>query len=206
LLLLAAVLLGGCTRVHAALAVQGEDTVAGDVVLAVAGAPAPTVSVPPDLTDRLSVTPYHDQDYQGWRLKFSDLRFDEVNSLTGVVPQTRGRLRFDLHRAGGLVALNGQVDLSAMPVDRADVQLKVAFPGQVLNTDGSLDSGTVSWLFRPGQVSEFNATVSAPDPSAPSVSRWSLLVGLLVIIAAGAVVLLAKANRNPPVRTGGPGR
>jgi hypothetical protein len=38
------------------------------------------------------------------------------------------------------------------------------------------------------------------------VSRWSLLVGLLVIVAAGAVVLLAKASRNPPVRTGGPGR
>jgi hypothetical protein len=205
LLLVALVLLGGCTRVRAALAVQGDDTVAGEIVLAVAGGPAPALAVPPSLAGRVTVAAYRELDYQGWRLQFSGLRFDEVNSLVDVAPQAKGRLKFDLRRTGGLVVLKGQVDLASMPVDKADVQLKVAFPGEVSSSDGTLDSDAVSWVFTPGQVSEFTATVNAPDPGAPSIARWSLLVGAIVLAAAAVTVILAKAHRNPPVRSGGRG-
>ncbi|MBO0851907.1 MAG: DUF3153 domain-containing protein, partial [Pseudonocardia sp.] len=129
------------------------------------------------------------------------LGFDEVNALTSVAPGANGRFQFNLRRSGNLVALNGHVDLTAMPVDRADVQLKVAFPGEVTNTDGELDSDAVSWVFAPGEVSEFHALVSASDPNTPSVARWTLLLGGVVAAAAIGVVLLAKANRNPPVRS-----
>ena len=200
-----AAMLGGCTQVHTALAIQGDDTVAGEIVLGTAGGPPPTVTVPAPLAGRVSVTPYQDNTHTGSRLQFSGLRFDQVNSLVGVAAQANGRLRFELRRTGGLLVLGGQVDLSAVPVDGADVQLKVAFPGELVSTDGTATASTVSWVFAPGQVSQFNAVVSSPDPSTPSVGRWTLLVAAVVAAAAVAVVLLARAHRNPPVRTAGRG-
>ncbi len=198
-------LLGGCTRVRTALAVQGNDTVAGEIVIGRAGGPAPSVVLPAALAGRVAVSPYQSEDYQGSRLQFGGLRFDEVNALVDAVPAAEGRFRFALRRAGTRVVMAGQVDLTAVPVDRADVQLKVAFPGDVLSTDGRLDGATVAWKFTPGQVSEFNAVVNTPDPAAPSVARWALLVGAVVVAAAIGIVLLAKAHRNPPVRSAGRG-
>jgi len=205
-------LLGGCTQVRTALAIQGDDTVAGEIVIATADGPPPVVEVPGPLLGQVAVAPYQNAGYQGSRLQFSGLRFDQVNSLVTVAnslvtvaPKANGRFRFELRRTGGLVVLAGQVDLSPVPVDRADVQLKVAFPGELVSTDGSAEAGTVSWVFTPGQVSQFNAVVSSPDPSSPSVGRWTLLVAAVVAATAVAVVLLAKAHRNPPARSAGRG-
>ena len=205
LLLGALALLGGCTQVHTALAIQSDDTVDGDVLIGTAGGPAPEIVVPAPLAGQVSVAPYQDDGYVGSRLRFSGLRFDQVDSLSSVAPKAAGRVRFELRRTGGLISLNGQADLSAVPVDRADVQLKVAYPGDMVNTDGRADAGTVSWVFSPGQVSRFTAVINSPDPGAPSVARWSLLVAAIVAAAAVAVVLLAKAHRNPPVRGAGRG-
>lgn len=196
-------LLGGCTRVRAALAVQGDDTVAGDVVLGTAGGPPPGITLAPALVGRVSVTPYEEEGYEGSRLQFSGLRFDELNSLVTVSPAGAGRFRMNLRRAGNRIVLNGQVDLTAMPVDRADVQLKVAFPGDVVSADGKMDGNAVAWGFTPGQVSEFSAVIGAPDPAAPSVASWALLIAAIVAAAALSAIMLAKAHRNPPVyRTG----
>ncbi len=203
LVLLTATLLGGCTRVHTALAVQSDDTVAGEVVIATAGGPAPTIVLPPALVGRVSVAPYAMDDYEGSRLQFGGLRFAELNSLASVAPAAKGRFQLSLRRTGNRVILSGQIDLTPVSVDRADVQLKVAFSGELMNTDGKPDGGTVAWAFPPGQVSEFTAVIGSPDPAAPSVAGWALLVAAIVAAAAVGAVLLAKAHRNPPVRRAG---
>lgn len=200
LTLIALLGLTGCTRVRTALAVQADDTVAGDIVIARAGGQPPAVAVPPALAERVTVKPYREDGYQGSQLTFSDLRFDELNSLVTVAPQADGRFRFTLRRNGGVVILGGQVDLTAVPVDGADVQLKLAYPGDVVSSDGELDRGQLSWVFSPGDVSEFNAVISTPDPAAPSITGWALLVGVVVVAAAGGVILLAWRTRNPPSR------
>ena len=53
--------------------------------------------------------------------------------------------------------VTGRVDLTTVSVDRADFQLKISFPGEVLDTNGDADAGTVSWTFTPGEVGDFNA-------------------------------------------------
>jgi hypothetical protein len=83
-------------------------------------------------------------------------------------------------------------------VDQADVQLKVAFPGDVLDSDGQVDGTQVSWVFTPGQVNDFHAIAGSPDPAAPSVLGWSLAVAVIVGITAVMVVARARAQRNPP--------
>lgn len=206
--LLVALLTGGlvgCTRVRTALAVQADDTVSGEVVLATLNGPPPLISLPPALVGRVSVLPYSEEDYEGSRLQFGGLRFDELNSLATVVPATKGKFQFNLRRVGNRVLLNGQTDLTSVPADRTDVQLKIAVVGDLVSTDGKQDGSTISWTFPPGVVSEFSATVTSPDPAAPSVTRWALLVGAVVTAAAVGAVMLAKAHRNPPVRRTGRG-
>jgi hypothetical protein len=198
-------LLGGCTRVRTALAVQADDTVSGEVVAAALNGPPPAIALPPALIGRVTVLPYAEEDYEGSRLQFSGLRFDELNSLATAVPAAKGKFQFTLRRMGNRVLLNGQTDLTTVPADRTDVQLKIAVVGDLVSTDGKQDGDTISWSFPPGVVSEFSATVSSPDPAAPSVTRWALLVGAVVAAAAVGAVLLAKAHRNPPVRRTGRG-
>jgi hypothetical protein len=205
LLLVTGTLLSGCARVRTALAIQGDDTVSGEVVIATAGGPGPAIALPSGLVGRVTVSPYAEEDYEGSRLQFGGLRFDELNSLVTAAPAARGRFQFDLRRAGNRVVLNGQTDLTSVPADRADVQLKVAFAGDVINTDGKQDGATIAWTFAPGQVSEFSAVVGSPDPAAPSVGRWALLIGAIVTAAAIGAVMLAKAHRNPPVHRAGRG-
>ena len=83
-------------------------------------------------------------------------------------------------------------------MDKADFQLKVSFPGRVIETNGTDDAGTISWTFTPGQVNEISATVTYDDPQAPSVALWTLILGTIVAGTAVGVVLLARRNRNPP--------
>jgi hypothetical protein len=84
-------------------------------------------------------------------------------------------------------------------VDRADFQLKMSFPGDVIDSNGDIDDSTVSWVFTPGEVGDFNAVVAYADPNAPSPLNWTLMLTGLVALTAGAVVLVARRTRNPPV-------
>ncbi|MCY7342436.1 MAG: hypothetical protein LH603_11480 [Pseudonocardia sp.] len=104
-----------------------------------------------------------------------------------------------LRRVGGRVLVNGSVDLTTVSVDRADFQLKISFPGRVTETNGDIDSGTVSWTFTPGEVGDVTALVAYDDPNTPSAANWTLGLGAVVGAAALAVVVIARRTRNPPL-------
>lgn len=193
-------LTGGCARVRAALAVQPDDTVRGEIVLATpagsADDPGPQVSVPPDLD--VDVSAYRDEDYTGSRLSFSGLTFADVARLTSVVSGVDQRVQFTLRRVGNRVLAEGSADLASVSANRADFQLKITFPGEILETNGDVESGTVTWVFEPGEKGEIRAVAGFADPDGPSTVTWTLLLTALVGGAAGAVVWLARQDRNPP--------
>jgi len=196
-------LLGGCARVRTALAVQPDDTVTGEIVLATPGkAPTdkgPTVTLPPGLAPDVDVTPYRQEGYTGSLLTFSRLTFEQVGELTSAVGPSGDRVQFTLRRAGGRVLVGGSVDLTTVSVDKADFQLKISFPGQVVESNGETDAGTVSWTFQAGKVGDITAVVAYADPHAPSPLNWTLGLAGVVVLVAGSVVLLARRTRNPPV-------
>lgn len=203
---LALAALSGCARVRAGMAVQPDDTVDGTVEIATPdGAPGgegPPLSVPPDLADVVEVSPYEKDGYVGSTLRFSGLTFEQLGRLNLVGGVAGGRAELQMRRVGGRIAVQGRADLTTVPVDRSDFQLKISFPGEVVETNGEADGETVTWMFTPGEVGQINASVLSTDPNAPSTVGWTLLLGLLVAIAAGAAVLLARRNRNPPVHSG----
>lgn len=194
----------GCARVQAALAVQPDDTVAGEIVIATpAQGPedtGPAVTPPPELDGEVEVVAYDQDGYVGSVLRFGDLSFSEVGLLIGSAGPAGEAVSLDMRRAGSRVLVTGDIDLTSVPVDRADFQFKISFPGQVVETGGDLDgSGTVSWVFDAGQVSDVTAVAAFADPDAPSPTNWALLVAVLVAAASAVVALLARWNRNPPL-------
>jgi hypothetical protein len=206
-LLLALIVIGiglsGCARVRTALAVQPDDTVTGEIVIATPERgpddTGPAITVPSDLRSDVEVAAYKQDGYTGSVLRFANLNFEQVSQLSQVAGPAGGAVQFQMRRAGNRVQVNGQVDLKPVSVDRADFQLKISFPGEVLDTNGEDDSGTVSWTFTPGEVGEFNAVVGYNDPNAPSPLNWTILLAVLVAIASLGTVVYARATRNPPV-------
>lgn len=200
---LACVLLSGCARVRTALAVQPDDTVNGEIVLATPETSpedrGPAITLPPALESDVDVSAYRQDGYTGSVLRFSGLTFDEVATLTGAAGPAGDGVEFTLRRAGGRVLVAGSVDLTTVSVDRADFQLKISFPGQVLESDGDVDDDTVSWEFTPGEVGDIGAMVAYDDPNAPSALNWTLGLAAVVALVAGSVVVLARRTRNPPV-------
>ncbi len=201
--LLLSTLLGGCARVRAAMALQPDDTVTGELIFATPAKSAddagPTVALPPDLAKSIDVSTYRQDGYTGQLLRFTRLTFDQVTALTRAAFPSGDRVQFTLRRAGGRVLVKGSVDLTTVSVDKADFQLKMSFPGRVVESNGSVDSGTVSWTFTPGEVGDISATVAYADPDAPSPFNWALGLGGVVLIAGALVVVAARRTRNPPV-------
>jgi hypothetical protein len=203
-MVLIGLLLGGCARVRTALAVQPDDTVDGEIVLATPETgpedKGPKLTIPPDLQDSIEVSGYRQDGYTGSVLRFTGLTFPEVSELQGVAGGAVGTgTRLEIRRSGNRVVTSGKVDLTTVPVDKADFQLKISYPGELTESNGDADSSTVSWSFTPGQVDEVSAVVAFDDPNAPSALNWTLGLTGLVVLAAGSVVLIARRTRNPPV-------
>jgi len=159
----------------------------------------PAVTLPPDLAPLVDVTPYQQDGYTGTVLRFSQLTFDQTAALTRATIPGSERAQFNLRRAGGRVLVTGLIDLTTVSVDKADFQLKMSFPGRVVEANGESELGTVSWRFTPGEVGDINATVAYADPDAPSVLNWTIGLGAVVALAAVVVVVAARRTRNPPV-------
>jgi hypothetical protein len=186
--------LSGCIRVHAALAVSPDDRVSGELVVASVQVneqdTGPILTIPPELNDQVRAEKYFQDGYVGQKVTFTNLRFVDVAQLVQSISETK-QYRLSLRRAGDLVTLAGSVDLSQVPVDRADVQIKVAFPGSVSRTNGDEDGGTVSWSPKPGNVTEFDAIAQYSTGTGNSWVRWALLVGGAALLAAVVASLLA---------------
>lgn len=202
-LLVVGVAVGGCARVRTAMALQPDDTVTGEIVVATPERgpddTGPQITVPADIESDVDVSAYRQDGYTGSVLRFDGLTFDQVRLLNQVAGPAGNAAQFQLRRAGNRVQVSGRVDLKTVSVDRADFQLKISFPGDVLDTDGETDSGTVSWKFTPGEVGDFSAVVAYDDPNAPSPVNWTIGLGLLVAAAAAGTVWYARQTRNPPV-------
>ena len=203
-LLLACAALSGCARVRTALAVQPDDTVNGEVVVATPETgpddPGPTITVPEEISDDVEVSAYRQEGYTGSLLRFSGLTFDQLGLLSAAAGPAGQKVQFALRRAGNRLIVTGKADLTTVPVDRADFQLKITTSGEVLETNGDADGGTASWTFDPGKVGDVNAVIDADDPNAPSPLNWALVTAFLVALCCAAVVLAARRTRNPPVR------
>lgn len=186
--------LSGCLRVHAALAVSPDDLVSGKLVIAALPVnkedDGPKLTIPPELTEKVRTETYTDDGYVGQEVTFSELRFVDVTLLVESITTVK-QFRLSFRRSGDLVTMAGSIDLTQVPADRADVQIKIAVPGTVTRTNGEETDGTISWSPKPTAVTEFEAIARYTDSSGVSWAKWVAIVGGIAIGAAILVVLLA---------------
>jgi hypothetical protein len=114
--LVAALFLSGCARVRTALAVQPDDTVAGEIVVATPEQnpedKGPKISVPTELADAVDVGEYRQDGYVGSLLRFSDLTFEQVGQLSRVAGEAGDGSTLELRRPGNRVLVTGSIDLT----------------------------------------------------------------------------------------------
>lgn len=196
LLLLLAFAMGGCVRVRAAMAVGPDDLVSGTVQIATVQAKpedaGPPLSVPADLADKVTLAPYAEDGYIGQTVQFSQLTFEQVRTLSESVSTVTSRFKLNFRRSGDIVSMAGVIDLSQLRPDRVDVQIKIAFPGPIGKTNGAIElENNITWVAKPGQIMDINATSQYNDESGLSWTRWVLLVGAGAVGAALIVLVLA---------------
>ncbi|MFI9817253.1 DUF3153 domain-containing protein [Saccharothrix variisporea] len=195
-MLLAFFSLTGCVRLHAAMALSQDDRVSGEIVAATPPTrdndPGPQLRVPNELASRVTTKPYAQDNYTGTQLFFSGLTFDEVRALAAATSASSSRYQLSFRRSGDLVTMNGSVDLTQVPPERADIQVKISFPGEVVETNGrEEESSTIAWSPKPGQASMLEATVRYAGENSPSYFGWTMLLAGLTGGAALIVVVLA---------------
>ncbi|MGH3877853.1 MAG: LppM family (lipo)protein [Actinophytocola sp.] len=188
------VTLSGCVRIHAALAVSSDDLISGEIVVAALPASkddnGPSLTVPPELAEKVRTEPYTADGYVGQKVTLTGLRFNDLPLLVdSIANQQQYRLSF--RRSGELVTLAGSIDLTRVPPERADVQVKIAFPGRISRTNGDNTDGTISWEPKPEAVTEFSAVAQYSDKSGVSWTQWVVMVGGGAVGVAVLVVLLA---------------
>jgi hypothetical protein len=196
--------LSGCVRIQAALAVSQDDLVSGEVVVAALPTKnddqGPTLTIVPELASKVHMDKYAQDGYVGQKLTFADLTFADLTVLTESITEGK-QYRLSFRRSGDLVSMDGSIDLTQLPVDKSDVQIKMAFPGSVNRTNGLNDNGTVSWKPKPGAVTEFSVTAQYTDTSGVSWTKWVMIVGGSAIGVALLVLGLALFGHRRRERT-----
>lgn len=194
LVALMTVSLSGCLRIHAALAVSQDDVVSGELIIAALPVnqedDGPSLTVPAELEGKVRTEPYAADGYVGQKVFLSALSFSDVSLLVDSI-STEQHYRLSFRRSGDLVSLAGSIDLTRVPDDRADVQVKIAFPGRISRTNGDNTDGTISWEPKPESVTEFSVTAQYSDESGVSWTQWVVMVGGGAVGVALIVVLLA---------------
>ena len=208
MLLLVIPVLAGCVRVKASITISPDDLVSGDIVAA--AKPRNDKDVGPQLdpnlafSQKVAVSKYDRDGYVGSQAVFSDLTFAELPELARMNPDAQG-VNLSLRRAGDLVILEGRADLTSLTDPDADVELTVAFPGEVTSTNGDrADPDTVQWKLKPGVVSMLSAQARYTDPSMRSFNGAALWLGLSSIVVAAVVGLLAWFGRDRSPRVAQP--
>lgn len=206
-LLVTALAVSGCVRVHADLTLSSQDMVSGTlVVAALPSSPTdkgPALTVPDSLSNRVTSTAYRAGGYVGTQLNIRSLTFTEFGELVAAASQnTQAHYQLAIRRSGALVSVAGSADLTQIPQTQADVRIQVSFAGPVTQTDGSTGANnTVTWTVPGGQDTTFSATAQYAESGATHTWWfWVLMLGLAGLVAAWFVTMLALWARRRNIR------
>jgi len=200
LLLITAPMAAGCVRVRATITVSPDDLVSGQIVAAAKPRnetdTGPKLNADLPFAQKIAVSGYNRDGYVGSQAVFSDLTFAELPQLAEMNRDAAG-VNLALRRAGNLVILEGRVDLTSLSDPEADVQLSVAFPGEVTSTNGErLGTDTVQWRLKPGVVSTMTAQARYTDPSTRSFVHAAMWMVVATFGVAATVALIAWLGRD----------
>lgn len=207
--LLATLALTGCVKLDQDLTINADNTVDGTVTVAfdkamldVVGATAEdALSETGGLPEGANVTvePYDDGTFVGQTYTLEGAPLDELNAGGG-----EGDLQ--IVRDGENFHVTGTLDFSgsglgsdgSVPADGFEVRIALTFPGEIVSSTGEVDGKTVTWAPEMGDVVDFE-TVARARGGAAGAARFTLVgLGLAVVAAVGATILVFQQRRKMP--------
>jgi hypothetical protein len=208
--LISVLLLAGCVRFQADLSLNPDDTVNGDIVLAVVlgddagareNAQAAVASIEtqvlPGVAGATGVTrsDYEQDGYLGTRISFDGTplaTFDTAGS-DGSLALTREGDEFVFAGVLDFTPDDGE-DASEADADTSNITVAITFPGEVTEHNGALSGRTVSWEASPQARVEMSARGSAIAAGPPAWVPVVALVGGAVVVAALAVFVVLRTR------------
>ena len=199
----------GCVKLNLDLTVDGNDTVSGTMVFAVAkslaelGGQSEAEATGPETenlfgdAENVKVEAFDDGDFVGSSYSFEGLPLEEFN------PEVAEGSDFSLKRDGDNIIVSGVLDtvsdseelennpfgdaLLAGLISSSEIRISITLPGQIKETNGTVEGQTVTWKGSFGEKLEINALAYSPKIHPfvwiiGSSLAFGLLVGLISLI------------------------
>jgi hypothetical protein len=212
--LLVPFVLSGCFKFTMDLEVSDQDTISGDVVVALSKELQALAqdSGGGETTDAFSglsgveVTEFDDGTFVGQQYSFSGLPIEELSLDDDASALTIKRIGDNLVVSGTLSFEDETADPAQADdlgfgqafFDSADLRVAIKFPGEIRETNGSIDeeTNTITWIPKYGQANEISAVVYSPR-GIPIWVWWAVGgVGGLLVVAALIVFLVKRSSRG----------
>lgn len=219
-------LISGCLKLDADLAVGADDTVSGRYVVAYVkdpDRPSPGLAPPRELlVSRGSAQSrrYDDGTYLGTEYELRGVSFSDLAAFAAVQQQQRQTGTLRLTRDGDDIKLDGVFDFREVrPVNRTpqqqeeaarrfSVRVRLTFPGDVYAANGRIEGRSVTWDMPPLQLTALTARASALPPAPPAAGGGPTTRAVVGTGVGGLAVLLATVlllrRRRRSVRAAAP--
>lgn len=221
-----AVVLTGCLKMDMQLDVSENDTVGGEIILALSrdvSAMAESMGEDPsalfgemqDLPEGAEVEDYEDDRFVGQRYTFEDVSLSEFSEeqefgivhdgeeivVTGNLDMTDmdpEAMAGELGQLGGDAGQLGDVDEL---MESLEMSVSITFPGEVTEHNGELDGTTVTWTPVPGETNEISArSADSGGGGGDGIPVWIWILIVVVVLGLAGLLFFLSRNRNqaPP--------
>lgn len=220
-----AVTLTGCIKLHENLFLTPDNTVNGSITLGVSKQLLQISGTSKDdflqqITASDSPLPegvqfetkeFEDDTFVGQTYEFTGVPLSSFATTGGELSIVREGDNFHvtgtLDLSGGDAGIDPNDPTTQQFLDTFDVQIAITFPGDVQSATGTIDGNTVTWTPKFGDKLEIDAVGSAADngkgasgPGSGSSSLLWIVLGLVALaVIVLAVVLMSRRNKGAPV-------
>lgn len=203
LAVLATVALAGCVRYEADVTLHSDNTASGELVLAVSTTVKDRLGLATDqeafdavfgshtFGSALVQSDYVEGEDVGHRYTFDSVPFDELGDFGGL---------FTVAREGDSIVVSGiqipavQSEDETLP-EAASATLRIEFPGEVTEHNGTRDGNTVSWDLLT-QSEPISAVGSAPSDDGLTRALIGGLIAAASVTVLAAAVILVRRRRS----------
>lgn len=213
----------GCVKFNMDLEVRANDTVSGTIVFAVAkglaelsedsgtDSSAPETDTLLEGAENVKVEPFDDGDFVG-----STYTFESV-PLETFQPKVGEDSSFGIARDGDNIVVSGVLEMTSADSTQeenpfgdaflqgimasTDIKISITLPGEIKETNGTVDGQTISWKGTFGKNLELSAIAYAPKTnSIIMMIGISLAAGILVWFVVWAILRFRRKAVSSPVK------
>jgi hypothetical protein len=205
--------LAGCLKIDMDLDINEDESVDGEIILAVSEELAQLTGqsrddlieqfeadVMRDAPNGVTHEPYESEGLAGTRLILDGVALDEFDPAAGTMTITHQGDhyvvdgRFDVSAVGDLGELSdSQREAFEGIAETMDVRLAITFPGEVIEHNGELDGRTVTWTATGPEPVDISARA---DDSASDSFTGPILAAVLIVVAVAALALRGRRQRD----------